>query len=69
MGVAVDGISAAVGYLDEPAAEQLRAHPDVVAVDGLRDSLTDLLFDVGGFGVERPGLTVNDRYWQRVLAD
>ena len=69
MGVAVDGISAAVGYLDDLAAEQMRDHPDVVAVDGLRDSITDLLFDVGGFGVERPGLTVNDRYWQLVLAD
>jgi hypothetical protein len=68
LGVQVDGISAAVGYLDDLAAEQLRDHPDVVAVDGLRDSLTDLLYDVGGFGVERPGLTVNDRYWERVLA-
>ena len=34
-----------------------------------RDSLTGLLFDIGGFGVERPGLTVNDRYWELFLAD
>ncbi len=69
LGVRVDGISAAVGYLDDHAVGQLREHADVAAVDGLRDSLTGLLFDVGGFGVERPGLTINDRYWQLVLTD
>jgi hypothetical protein len=69
LGVKVEGMTAAVGYLDDHAADQLREHADVIAVEGLRDSLTDLLFDVGGFGVERPGLTINDRYWERVLAD
>ena len=69
MGVELDGISAVVGYLDENAVKQLRGHADVAAVDGLRDSLTGLLFDIGGFGVERPGLTVNDRYWELVLTD
>ena len=69
LGVEAEGISAVVGYLDELAADQLRGHADVVAVDGLRDSLTGLLFDIGGFGVERPGLTVNDRYWELVLAE
>ncbi len=24
---------------------------------------------IGGFGVERPGLTVNDRYWELVLTE
>jgi hypothetical protein len=68
-GLEVEGITAAVGYLDGNTADQLRAHGDVVAVDGLRDSLTSLLFEVGGFGVERPGLTVDDRYWELVLAE
>jgi hypothetical protein len=68
-GLEVEGITAAVGYLDGNAADQLRAHGDVVAVDGLRDSLTSLLFEVGGFGVEPPGLTVDDRYWELVLTD
>jgi hypothetical protein len=26
--------------------------------------VTGLLFDVGGFGVVRPGLTVNDAWWE-----
>ena len=69
MGVRIDGITATVGYLDDLAVEQLREHPDVAVVEGLRDSLTGLLFNVGGFGVERPGLTVNDRYWEFFLAD
>jgi hypothetical protein len=69
LGVKVDGVTAAVGYLDEHAAGQLRAHPDVAAIDGLRDTLTGLLYDVGGFGVERPGLTVDDRYWELFLAE
>jgi hypothetical protein len=69
LGVDLDGISAVVGYLDENAIAQLRTHADVAAVDGLRDSITGLLYDIGGFGVERPGLTVNDRYWELVLTD
>ena len=69
LGVDVEGMTAAVGYLDPVAADQLRESNDVVAVDGLRDSLTDLLFAVGGLGVERPGLTVNDRYWELVLTE
>ncbi len=69
LGMSVDGVSAAVGYLDDIAVSQLRAHDQVVSVEGLRDPLTGLLYDFGGFGVERPGLTVNDRYWDLVLAD
>jgi hypothetical protein len=69
LGVELDGLSAAVGYLDPIAADQLRGHPDVAAVDELRDSLTGLLFSIGGLGVERPGLTVNDRYWELVLTE
>jgi len=68
MGVRPDGVSAAVGYLDEDAERGLRGSALVAAVDRLRDSLTGLLLDVGGFGVEPPGLTVNDRYWELVLA-
>jgi hypothetical protein len=69
MGVRAEGVSGAIGYFDDLAVGQLRDHPAVARVDGLRDSLTGLLFDVGGFGVERPGLTVNDRYWELFLAD
>ena len=63
------GVVAAAGYLDDRAVDRLKASPSVARVDDLRDSLTGLLFDVGGFGVERPGLTVNDRYWELFLAD
>jgi hypothetical protein len=69
LGVEVDGLSAAVGYLDPIAADQLRGHPDVAAVEELRDPLTGLLFSIGGLGVERPGLTINDRYWELVLTE
>lgn len=69
MGIAVDGVVAAVGYLDDEAHARLEDLPDIAAVEGLQDPLTGLLFDVGGFGVERPGLTVNDRYWELVLAE
>jgi hypothetical protein len=69
MGVSVDGVVAAVGYLDDQALDQLREDPATAEIDGLRDSITGLLFDVGGFGVERPGLTVNDRYWEQFLAN
>lgn len=68
MGVRPQGITAAVGYFDSLAVDQLRSDPAVAAVDTLQDSLTGLLFDVGGFGVEPPGLTVNDRYWELILA-
>ncbi len=69
MGVRPHGVTAAVGYFDQLAEGQLRESAAVVAVDPLQDSLTGLLLDVGGFGVEPPGLTVNDRYWELVLAD
>ena len=69
MGLAIDGVTAAVGYLDDPAVNDLRADPAVAHVDGLRDPITGLLFEVGGLGVERPGLTVNDRYWETFLSD
>jgi hypothetical protein len=69
LGVELEGITAVVGYLDRRALDQLRDLADVAAVYNLRDSLTGLLFDIGGFGVERPGLTVNDRYWELFLAE
>jgi hypothetical protein len=69
LGLEVDGLSAAVGYLDSIAAGQLRESDDVVAIEALRDPLTGLLFAIGGLGVERPGLTVNDRYWELVLTE
>ncbi len=64
MGVALDGVVAAVGYFDEAALSELRSAPTVARVAGLQDAVTGLLFDVGGFGVERPGVTVNDSYWE-----
>ncbi len=69
MGVRPHGVTAAVGYFDSVAAGQLRGDRAVAAVESLQDPLTGLLLDVGGFGVEPPGLTVNDRYWELVLAD
>jgi hypothetical protein len=67
--VEVDGLTAMVGYLDDLAVGQLRDHPDVAVVDELQDQLTGLLAGVGGLGVERPGLTVDDHYWELFLAD
>ncbi len=64
LGVSASGVVAAVGYFDGDALEELRASPRVARVADLRDAVTGLLFDVGGFGVERPGLTVNDDWWQ-----
>lgn len=64
MGVAPDGVVAAVGYFDAAALGELRSAPTVARVAGLQDAVTGLLFDVGGFGVERPGFTVNDSYWE-----
>lgn len=68
MGVAPDGVVAAVGYFDDAALSELRNAPTVARVADLQDVVTDLLFDVGGFGVERPGLTVNDAYWELYLS-
>jgi hypothetical protein len=67
LGVSADGVVAAVGYLDDAALDELRAAPTVARVAELQDAVTGLLFDVGGFGVERPGLTVNDAYWELFL--
>ena len=69
MGVRPDGVTAAVGFFDDDGVDALRAELIVAQVDSLRDSVTNLLFDVGGFGVEAPGLTVNDAYWELFLAD
>jgi hypothetical protein len=68
MGVTPDGVAAAVGYFDDAALAELRGAPSVARVDELQDTVTGLLFDVGGFGVERPGLTVNDHYWELSIA-
>ena len=69
MGVQTQGVVAAVGYFDGRAADRLRESTAVSRVEGLQDSITGLLFEVGGFGVERPGLTVNDHYWDTFLSD
>ena len=69
LGVRPDGVSAAAGYFDGDAVRALRDHPSVARVDELQDAVTSLLFDVGGFGVERPDLTINDAYWELFLAD
>lgn len=69
MGMAVQGVTAAVGYYDEAAINALRSHGSVAQVDGLRDAVTSLLQDVGGLGVEPAGLTVNDAYWELFLPD
>lgn len=68
MGVTPDGVVAAVGYFDGAALDELRSAPTVARVAGLQDAVTDLLFDVGGFGVERPGFTVNDSYWELFIS-
>jgi len=64
MAVDPEGAVAAVGYFDEAALDELRAAPTVARLAELQDAVTGLLLDVGGFGVERPGLTVNDSYWE-----
>ena len=64
MGVTPDGVVAAVGYFDAAAQARLRGSDRVARVAELQDAVTGLLFDVGGFGVERPGLTVNDAWWE-----
>jgi hypothetical protein len=64
LGVRPDGVVAAVGYFDGVALDAMAATTAVARVAELQDSLTHLLFDVGGFGVEAPGLTVDDAYWE-----
>ena len=64
LGIRPDGVVAAVGYFDGDAQAELRGSDRVARVAELQDAVTGLLFDVGGFGVERPGLTVNDAWWE-----
>jgi hypothetical protein len=64
MGMTPDGVVAAVGYFDAAAQAGLQGSDRVARVAELQDAVTGLLFDVGGFGVERPGLTVNDAWWE-----
>ena len=68
MGVRPQGVVAAAGYFDDAALEELDAAAPVVRVDALQDAVTGLLLDVGGFGVQPPGLTVNDAYWELYLS-
>jgi hypothetical protein len=68
-GVTPDGVVAAVGYFDDAALDELRGASAVARVGALQDAVTGLLFDVGGFGVQRPGLTVNDSYWELFLPE
>ena len=68
MDVKPDGVVAAVGYFDDATLEALRGRSDVARVDGLRDSITGFLSDLGGFGVQPPDLTVNDAYWDLFLS-
>ena len=58
-----------MGYFQESAIKRLREDDSVARVDGLRDGVTSLLFDIGGFGVAAPDLTINDAYWELFLAD
>jgi len=69
MGVRPEGITAAIGYYSEAAANVLRDDRSVAQIDGLRDAVTSLLSDLGGFGVEPPDLTINDAYWDLFLSD
>lgn len=64
LGVTPDGVVAAVGYFDGAALDELRASPSVARVGELQDAVTGLLYQIGGFGVVRPGVTVNDAWWQ-----
>jgi hypothetical protein len=64
LGVRPEGVVAAIGYFDAEALAALRAASLVARVTDLRDALTGILFDVGGFGVEAPGLTINDAWWE-----
>jgi hypothetical protein len=69
LGVEIDGVTAAVGYLDDEALARLDGHRQVVEIEELQDALTGLLYEIGGLGVERPGLTIDDRYWDLFLSD
>jgi hypothetical protein len=60
---------AAAGYFDDAALDELNAMPLVARVAALQDVVTELLLDVGAFDVQRPGLTVNDSYWELFLPD
>jgi hypothetical protein len=64
MGVTPDGVVAAVGYFDGQARDALAGSDAVARVGELQDALTGLLYQVGGFGVVRPGVTVNDAWWE-----
>ena len=65
-----DGVVAAVGLLRRRGARRrCAARRPVARVAELQDAVTGLLFEVGGFGVVRPGLTVNDSYWELFLPD
>jgi hypothetical protein len=69
MGVRPAGVVAAGGYFGAEALDRLRADARVALVEARRDALTDLLGEVGGFGVEPPDLTLNDAYWRLFLDD
>src|SRR3972149_5620573 len=69
MGVRPDGVVAASGYLDEPTIDRLGTDVLVARIDDLRDTVTGILAEVGGFGVEAPDLTIDDAYWELYLRD
>jgi hypothetical protein len=64
LGVTPDGVVAAVGYFDGAALDELRASQSVARVGELQDAVTGLLYQIGGFGIVRPGVTVNDAWWE-----
>ena len=67
LGMRPTGVVAAGGAFGQAALDRLRASPDVAHVEARRDALTDLLGEVGGFGVEPPDLTLDDAYWRLFL--
>jgi hypothetical protein len=69
LGVQPEGVVAAVGWVEKDIVDDLRGEPTVARLSSLRDAVTDLLQDVGGFGVQRPDLTIDDEYWELYLAD
>lgn len=64
LGVRIQGVVAAIGYVAPDVVSGLRRSDDVARVDDLRDPVTGLLSDIGGFGVEPPDLTINDAWWE-----